>query len=402
VEGMSNVFVDVSDQILSLPGTSIEATGVLKSGMERFLELGKKAAQGEDENVSAPESTEMDEETSIDHGVPEGDSLDLGSSDMQTEVDSNPLTAEYQFQNSKGDPSDNVAGFQSHQEHATSPSTSLPTPLAPQSHAPHPPTEMQRQYNETQHIYSSFIVPQSQYQAPSALPDYTFYGSVPQWPQYYHLPPWTQQGPSVLPYILAGRDSFSAHLYFNTIVFAFRVIRGEPDYADAGAYFFRHKLRYGRRARAMTVIGGVIDLMLGGGNRIDTTTAYPHPSIPEDGQQRDISDDEIKALIKTDLESEGEQESDYLSSWEMESYLTDRWRLTLDSTSVRRLPTALGRGSSDPRRFAPTMVTGWGEEDRVRDTRDLVERLKYKAVSIGDGPRWSKKNVDEVVNGFFE
>ncbi|KAM3076615.1 hypothetical protein ACMFMG_007420 [Clarireedia jacksonii] len=342
--------MDVSDQILNLPGMTMEAKEVLKDGMERFLELGRKAAQGEEgDHLMTTDSGATEGDNNTDDEVSRSESSMASTSGPQVQ-DNDSFGAEHQLHSFKNDTSGISDNYQSHQAHAA---------------------------------------------------NYAFHQSIPRWPQYFHLPPWAQLGVSVIPYILAGRDSFAAHLYFSTIVFAFRAIRGEPGYAEAAAYFFRHKLRYGRRARVITVVGGAVDLMLGGGNRIDTATAYPHSTIPQDGRQEDISDDEIKELIKTDLAREGESESDYLSSWDMERYLTDRWRLTLDSTSVRRLPSGLGQERSDPRRFAPTMVIGWGE-DRVRDTRDLVERLKHKAVTIGEGPRWSKRNVDEIVRGFLE
>ncbi|KAM3075122.1 hypothetical protein ACMFMF_005803 [Clarireedia jacksonii] len=403
VEEMSNVFMDVSDQILNLPGMTMEAKEVLKDGMERFLELGRKAAQGEEgDHLMTTDSGATEGDNNTDDEVSRSESSMASTSGPQVQ-DNDSFGAEHQLHSFKNDTSGISDNYQSHQAHAASLYTSPipPTSFQSQPQHSHPPTGLQHWYDESEHISSPSTAPPFHYHAISPLPDYAFHQSIPRWPQYFHLPPWAQLGVSVIPYILAGRDSFAAHLYFSTIVFAFRAIRGEPGYAEAAAYFFRHKLRYGRRARVITVVGGAVDLMLGGGNRIDTATAYPHSTIPQDGRQEDISDDEIKELIKTDLAREGESESDYLSSWDMERYLTDRWRLTLDSTSVRRLPSGLGQERSDPRRFAPTMVIGWGE-DRVRDTRDLVERLKHKAVTIGEGPRWSKRNVDEIVRGFLE
>jgi len=227
----------------------------------------------------------------------------------------------------------------------------------------------------------------------SALPDPFLNNSL--WTR-----PSPSNGSSAIPYILAGRDSFSSHLYFSTIVFAVQSLQNpNPQFP----YFFRYKMRYSSRAQILTVVSGVLDMML-------------HGSVHTvDGERTDAADEEaVTAAIIRDVEAGGKSRQDYLSSREVERYLSDRWGLAIDSTTIRIQPSALlpshTFSSPDPVAnrfaralvFAPTLVPGFEEkETSVMDARVLVERLKDAAVTIGQGPRWHFMDIDEVVGKFL-
>lgn len=408
VEEMSNVFVRVSDTVLGLPDTGREAKEVLRDGIENFLKLGRKVANGEN-NLGLPSLGSEDAEADIidgqgeledemlfrDSNIQRHDENDMLCGNQFHEVETTPLFPESQnFLDPSNLPwsSDIIPQAFTFPQSLTAPKVQELPSFTDNSYQ-HPATQRNVTY-----VTSSSVLPQNQYRLPSPLPGYSLLHTLPQN---------SQPGASALPFILAGRDSFSAHLYFTTIVFAFRAIRGEPNFAESANYFFRHKLRYGRRARVITVVGKVVDVMLGGGGRVDTVTSYPNPLLLDDSEhdRADMEDQEIKQLILKDIEREGDREDDYLNTWGVEDYLKRRWRLAIDSSTVRSLPNGVESGVTDPRRFAPTVLIGWdekgGRREVVRDAREMVEKLMVRAVTIGEGPRWSKRNIDQVVRDFL-
>lgn len=74
------------------------------------------------------------------------------------------------------------------------------------------------------------------------------------------------QGPladraSAIPCILAGRDSFAAILYFETISLADRSLQGEAPTKFANS-MFRYKFHYRSSAHIRTVLDGVLNILL--------------------------------------------------------------------------------------------------------------------------------------------
>jgi hypothetical protein len=216
-------------------------------------------------------------------------------------------------------------------------------------------------------------------------------------------------GMSAIPYILAGRDSFATRLYFETIVLAIQALRGEAP-RDILHSIFRYKFRYVDSKTILSILSGVLNVMLHGTSQVSS-----HSGTEKLSQFIQEDDEAVKAAILSDLESERGSASDYLSSWEVEGYLKNRWSLGIDSNAVRVHPLALLDVGSQPSKtgaelgmfnyspmFAPTPQPGiLSPEQTILNAQSLVERLSRKTVTIGGGPRWHVKEVDLAVQEFL-
>lgn len=205
------------------------------------------------------------------------------------------------------------------------------------------------------------------------------------------FPPSSSISPSILPHILAGRDSFASRLYFETISLAVQSLAGTTPVSFAFAQsMFRFKMRYASRTQLLGVLSGVLNTLLQG------TSSFGGGAVFE---MRDI-----KAAIVGEVERGGAREEEFLSTWEVERYLRTRWRLGIDSQAVRVWPASLGSadGVGVAGLFAPTMVPGFvGIEEVILNAEPLVERLKPAALSIGEGPRWHLGDIDDAVQTFL-
>jgi hypothetical protein len=123
----------------------------------------------------------------------------------------------------------------------------------------------------------------------------------------------------------------------------------------------------------------------------------------------------IKSRIIDEIEMMGGSEKEYLSTWDVERYLRNKWRLLLDSNWVRIRPLALlGTDDGHPSTttdgiydkyelFAPTVVPGFSQRKPiVWDVSSLVEKLERLAVTIGQGPRSHYRDVDTAIESFLE
>lgn len=114
----------------------------------------------------------------------------------------------------------------------------------------------------------------------------------------------------------------------------------------------------------------------------------------------------------------------YDVGWDVERYLKTKWRLAIDSQTVRVGARAAfsgedansglesenggGRFHKAERRWenvvmgAPTMIPGFTHSSqKIWDAGRLVDRLLDVAVTIGEGPRWHYKQIDSVVEAFL-
>ena len=238
------------------------------------------------------------------------------------------------------------------------------------------------------------------------------------------LPPSSSSDTSAIPYILAGRDSFAARLYFSIISSAVHSLRGTlpPTLAQS---FFRYKCRYVSPSRIQSVVDGVLNMLLHGTSQARAPTGGVSGLGPvhrawggEDDEVR------VKRAILSEVEEMGETEDEFLATWDVEKYLKTKWRLAIDSTTVRVKPRAVvpeeclnavsglgdfggnlvGSGDGDIGVImgAPTMIPGFEHScQRIWDAGSLVERLLDVAVTIGEGPRWHYKQIDSVVEAFL-
>lgn len=207
-----------------------------------------------------------------------------------------------------------------------------------------------------------------------------------------------------IPYILAGRDSFASRLYFETIVLTVAALQGERP-REIVQSIFRYKMQFANSSKILGCLSKVLNLMLHG------TSQNPNRSGGEDMFQGSSETRETtKKAIMRIIGSQGSTESDYLSSWEVEQYLRNRWSLGIDSKAVRVHPFgAESLNPSHPRgelqrplSYAPTIVPGFsGPEQIILDVQPLVEALSRVTVSIGEGPRWHFPQVDHIVQCFL-
>ena len=210
-------------------------------------------------------------------------------------------------------------------------------------------------------------------------------------------------GKSAIPYILAGRDSFASRLYFETIAVAVRALRGDGP-QEVVKSMFRYKMRHSTREKFLGILAGVLNMMLHGTSQ-DPTSASGNGNI----NLAQIDNELIKEAIVEEIVLQGGSESYYLSSWEVEHYLRNRWGLAIDSNTARLWPGGSSKAVQDtafydmsPKFVVPNMIPGSKHsEQAVLDVQPLVERLSNEAVTIGQGPRWHFAQVDITVQDFL-
>ncbi|KAH8685806.1 hypothetical protein BGZ60DRAFT_559606 [Tricladium varicosporioides] len=207
---------------------------------------------------------------------------------------------------------------------------------------------------------------------------------------------------SIVPYIVAGRDSFASRLYYETINLAARSLRGEAPWSFAES-MFRFKMQYATRAQLSGVLGGVLNMLLLGTNRIQE--GYVPQNVVD-------CEGEVKVAIVAQIVAGGETEQEYLSTWEVEKHLKEHWSLAIDSKAVKiqhngcssekGLVSTINPGYS-PAMFAPNFIPGFSQPlQAIFDIQTLIEGIKLMAVTIGEGPRWKCSDVDKVTKAFLK
>jgi hypothetical protein len=210
---------------------------------------------------------------------------------------------------------------------------------------------------------------------------------------------------SAIPYILAGRDSFASRLFFETIALAVRVLHEDPD-GDIANSIFRFKSRHATSSQIRRILDGVLNMMLQGTSQIKEKVTL----------EDTLNDKGIKAKVLRELERKGVSETDFLTTWDVDRYLRNKWKLAIDSNTVRiqtrglmaapHADNALGANTASEEistLMAPTMIPGFTHAAQaVWDAQALVVRLKLAATSIGEGPRWHHADVDAAVEDFLE
>ncbi|KAL5084890.1 hypothetical protein Trisim1_011352 [Trichoderma cf. simile WF8] len=212
---------------------------------------------------------------------------------------------------------------------------------------------------------------------------------------------------SAIPYILAGRDSFSSFLYFETIAMVGKALRGEIP-QDILNSVLRYKRRYATFSQVLDVVTEVMNMLLHGTSRSPKVKSRvleePEASLPDRRH--------VKSAIAKEIASTGTPEVEYLSTWEVERYLQDKWGLLINSHSVRisshssirtRPHTAsLSTYPNHLHRFAPHIVPGFtNQNEKILEARILIEKLKIGAISLGEGPRWHHSFIDHAVGSFL-
>jgi hypothetical protein len=348
VEEMSNTFMSFSDTLLK---AGLVDPGLLKSNLEKFLQLSQRA------------TLEVGEED-------EAIAQDSGGGTLTTSADSKDLsmfpmaTAESIWDNQ-----DDLPGLRT---------------LAFSSMLPYSDSLELSNMPDLSSSTNPFL-------------EYSLWG-LP----YQSLP---TNGKSAIPYILAGRDSFASRLYFETIAIAVRALRGDGP-QEIVKSMFRYKMRYSTRDKILGILAGVLNMMLHGTSQ-DPTSA----SASGNGNiyLAQIDNEIIKETIVKEIVLQGGSESYYLSSWEVEHYLRNRWGLAIDSNTAQLQPGGSSKAVQDtafydmsPKFVVPNMIPGFKHsEQAVLDVQPLVERLSNEAVTIGQGPRWHFAQVDITVQDFL-
>ncbi|KAE9378235.1 hypothetical protein N431DRAFT_541763 [Stipitochalara longipes BDJ] len=351
VEDMTNTFIAFSDNLLNSANIGPEITKELRGTMKKFLVLSEKAAR--DPWEPAASSDENNEPLASD---PITDNSDSSSKSINNEVQSQWLSTTPPF--FEADPILRDTG----------------------------------NVQQTPVIYGTNIM-----DLPNLSP-YTNYGIWGLRPQHDRT--------SIIPYVIAGRDSFASRLFYSSIVRALRSLRSEGPAEDA-YNIFRFKFRYMNPKQIQAKLDRVLDTLLHGTSQ-----------KMGDNRERVRSEEEmlvVKAQILREIEMAGGSEEEYLSTWDVERYLRNKWRLSLDSNWVTLQPrtllanpvdidSTLKSGIYDKYElFAPTVVPGFSQPKQVVwDASSLVEKLEGLTVSIGEGPRWNYKDVDAAVEEFLE
>jgi hypothetical protein len=189
----------------------------------------------------------------------------------------------------------------------------------------------------------------------------------------------------VLHYITAGHDSFAARLYWNSLTLAFRSLRGDEDFPiDFAKSMFRYKLRYSTPKRVLTVIGHVLNQMLLGTSDFNfdesrtRNTFVDRKTLPEPNETGAMDTNAVKNAIYRDIIQDGGLVDDYLDTWAVERYIADQWAVLVNSSTARLLQCNL-----------------------VIDIEPLLERLTTVAVTMGEGPRYPRRDVDMAVLSFL-
>ncbi|KAL6815217.1 hypothetical protein GGI42DRAFT_311117 [Trichoderma sp. SZMC 28013] len=212
---------------------------------------------------------------------------------------------------------------------------------------------------------------------------------------------------SVIPYILAGRDSFSCFLYFETIAMVGKALRGEIPVDILNSVLW-YKRRYATFSQILDVVTEVMNMLLHGTSRSSKVKsralAEPEASLPNRRH--------VKSAIAKEIASMGTPGVEYLSTWEVERYLQDEWRLLINSHSVRisshssiRTRPHTASFSTYPNhlhQFAPHIVPGFANRhEKILEARFLIEKLKIGAISLSEGPRWHLSFIDDTVRSFL-
>jgi len=350
VEDMTNTFVSFSDSLLESGSIGPETTKELRETMKKFLVLSKKVARDPWEPAASSDENE----------APTLDAV-ADSSDFSTVTTNNELQIE------------------------------LSSAINPFFEAD-PILRDSGDSQQTPVIYGTDIM---EYPTMNPYTNYGIWGLRPQ-----------HDRTSIIPYVIAGRDSFASRLFYSSIVRGLRSLRGEGPAEDAYK-MFRFKFRYRSPEQIQAQLDRVLNVLLHGTSQII-------------GESREAKSSEeetlrVKAQIVREIEMLGGSEEEYLSTWDVELYLRNKWRLSLDSNWVKLQPlnllakpggmdSTLESGIYDKYELlAPTVVPGFPHtKPAVWDVSNLVEKLEGLTVSIGEGPRWNYKDVDAAVEAFLE
>jgi hypothetical protein len=190
---------------------------------------------------------------------------------------------------------------------------------------------------------------------------------------------------NVLHYITAGHDSFAARLYWNSLTLAFRSLRGDEDFPiDFAKSMFRYKMRYSTPQQVLTVIAHVLNQMLLGTSDItfDPSRSWEafagQRTLPDPSESGAVETNAVKNAIFRDIIQDGGMVDDYLDTWSVERYLANKWGVVVDSSTARA-----------------------SQRSSVMDVNPLLESLTAAAVTIGEGPRYPKAEIDTAVEVYL-
>ncbi len=262
-------------------------------------------------------------------------------------------------------------------------------------------------------LLSTSLAPAQEHQSPAGSQTWISYGLSRHGIRRNHLWGMPENAPteetSAIPYILAGRDSFSSFLYYETMVMVARALRAEIP-GEILSSVLRYKIRHATFEQVLNIVTRVLDALLHGTSQ---GTDASRIAVPQEQPRTFPDQSSVKTAILEEIASSGTPETEYLNTWGVERYLQDSWGLLISSNSVRIRPQALlaaGRRSSSfavfpdpPYHLGPNIVPGFSRVDQmIFHARPLVEKIKLGAVSLGEGPRWHISSIDDAVESFLK
>jgi hypothetical protein len=332
VEELSETFIGVNDVLVRSGHLSRnrEIARVLKEGMVRFVLLSKMAQQEVDDDLE--ETSEQEVEQVVLPGV-------LGSS---------TASASERGSEAKGDSG-----------HPMTSTASAQQVVSLQS--------------EKKQLDSGWFSPRLSYSVWSDPPSQSSY-------------PRTMN--NILHYVTASHDSFAARLYWNSLILAFRSLRGDEGFPiDFAKSMFRYKMRYSAPQQVLAVIGHVLNQMLLGTSDISSTfdesrtrdAFVGQRSLLDTSETGAVDTNAVKNAIHRDIIQDGGLVDEYLDTWAVERYIADQWAVLVNSSTARLV-----------------------QRNLVVDIDPLLQRVTAAAVTIGEGPRYPTRDIDMAVQSFLK
>ena len=245
-------------------------------------------------------------------------------------------------------------------------------------------------------------------------------------------------------YCIGGLNSFATRLFFNSIDITWKSLSGQIQLPGFLASSCRYRFRYDRPDTLRMLCYRKLTQMRSEGFKISTEALDAHHLDDMETVINAFTPEEYAILrhsiigCVSELLQDGFLPQDWMDSWNTYQYISMKWDLKLTSSSVLVPPhtlqtfsaSQLGNTpleptakSSGPRENTMTssfhsemssqtqevqdttastsLMYGAMRPDVIVDARRLLQRLTVGMVCLGDGPRFSKPQIDAAIQFFL-